>query len=150
MKNHLSSALLLTFATVSSAWANTNLNMQIDGSAMRAALQERNRNLADYRQQVNQIVAGKVREVRVEQEQAAMQSAGHPVALATGSCRAIVTINPDGTLERSQLAGCASPELGKAELEAINRASPFPPLGIKTIVTVLTTAPVATPGVNGN
>lgn len=140
---------LLVFFAYSVTWADQNVQVQINGSAMNAAIQQHNRTLAGYQQMVNQIVAGKVREVRVEEEQTAMQSAGHPVALPTGSCRAIVTVNPDGTVDRSQLAGCSSPELGKAELEAIHRASPLPPLGKPVIVTVTTMAPVATPGVNG-
>ena len=127
-----------------------NVSLQVDGSAANAYIQQHNRDLASYQRMVSEIVAGKLREVRVEEERAAMQHDGHPVALATGTCRVILTVKPDGSVDRAQLAGCAAPELGEAELEAVKRSSPLPPLGRGTIVSVTTVAPVATPGVDGN
>ena len=142
--------VLMSVSISTSVLASPDIQMKIDGTAVNALVQDKNLNLMGYQRQVNEIVAGKMRDVRVEQEQAAMHKAGQPVPLPTGSCRAVVTVKADGTVDRAQLAGCSSPELGKAELEAINRASPLPPLGRMVNVTVQTSAPVATPGVNGN
>ncbi len=151
MKNMVSISLLCMLCAVSAfALAETGTTIQVDGSAMEAIVQQRTRNLQVYAHQVNEIVAAKVREVRVEQESAAMQKAGHPVALPTGSCRAVVTVKADGTVMHAELAGCSSDELGKVEMEAIRRASPLPPSGAAANVTVSTLAPVATPGVYGN
>ncbi len=143
-------ALLTSLCAYSNFAEATSTQINLDGSAVSAVMQERNRSLAAYQNQVNAIIAGKVREVRVEQEKAAMEKAGNPIPLPTGMCRVIVTIQPDGTIKRAQLAGCASDELGQAELEAIRRSSPLPPPGVMANVIVQTQAPVATPGVNGN
>lgn len=150
MRNYFIYPLLLVCCSVSVVWADANVPLQVDGSAVNAVIQQHNRDLASYQRMVSEIVAGKLREVRVEEEQTAMQRAGHPVALATGTCRVILTVKPDGSIDRSQLAGCAAPELGKAELEAVKRSSPLPPSGRGIIVSVTTIAPVGTPGVNGN
>ena len=136
--------------TTGIALADPSIQMQINGDAVNAAIHERNRNLAAYTWQVDQIVATQIRAIRVAEEQAAMETAGHPVPLPTGACRAIVTVAPDGTVQRAQLAGCASEELGKVELQAIKQSSPLPPLGVIANITVQNSAPVATPGVDGN
>ncbi|GBL46415.1 hypothetical protein SFMTTN_2228 [Sulfuriferula multivorans] len=115
-----------------------------------AIIQQRNRELMVYVQQINNIVAHSVRVIRVAQEQQAMKKAGHPVPLDTGWCSAVVAINADGTLKQTNISGCASDNLEKVELEAIKRAAPFPPMGGPFNVVVHTWAPVATPGVNGN
>lgn len=115
-----------------------------------AAIQQRNRELMVYVQQINNIIAHSVRKIRVTEEQQAMKKTGHPVPLDTGWCSAVVTINADGTLKQTSISGCASDNLEKVEQQAIRKAAPFPPIGRPLNVVVHTWAPVATPGVNGN
>jgi len=106
--------------------------------------------IAAYTSQVSQIIARSVRQVRVEQELAKVKETGHPVALPTGTCSALIAVNADGTIRHAELAACSSDLLGEVELAAIKRAAPLPPPGQAQTITVSTYAPVATPGVNGN
>ena len=148
-----SSSALLLIGAFSAAWsaaqADGNVQVQVDGSAINELAKLRDRNLAEYSREVNEIVAARLREVRVEQERSAADEAGHPVTLPTGACSAVVTIKGDGTIDRVEMAGCASPELANAEMTAIQQASPLPPLGTTVNLTVRTIAPIATPGIDG-
>lgn len=107
--------------------------------------------LRNYLIQVDEIVAGHVRMIRIQKERAAMNRAGHAVALPTGACRAVATISANGTVERADLAQCSSNSLGKIMLQAIDNASPLPPTpyGHRANVTINIYAPEPTPGVNG-
>lgn len=115
-----------------------------------ALVLQHNQNAAAYSRQVNEIVAHYVRAVRVEKERQKMKEVGHPVPLPTGGCSAVLTIDPVGKLQHAELAGCFSDFLGEVELEAVKRAAPFPPSGMRLNITVRTYANVATPGVNGD
>ena len=137
------------FAASTAAQADGNVQIQVDGSAVNAIASLRDRNLANYARQVNEIVAARLRDVRVQQERDAADAAGHPVPLPTGRCSAAVTIKGDGTVDRVEIAGCASPKLGNAEMTAIQQASPLPPPGITVNLMVRTVAPIATPGIDG-
>lgn len=146
-KTALTAAVLMSASFAALA---DGVQFNIDGSAMKSAEQVNQQNLRAYYSQVEMVVAQQVRNIRVAQEQAAMQKAGHPVKLPAGWCRAVITINPDGSILRSELAGCASPDLGKVELQAIQQASPLPPPGRVLNLTVATDAAITTPGVDGN
>ncbi len=131
--------------------AAEEINLSADAVNALIAKQEHNQSMRNYAMQVNQIVAGKLREIRVGLERDAMAKANNqPVPLPTGACRAVVSLAADGSVKQASLAGCASPELGSAELQAIQQAAPFPSIGHAMILTILTSAPIATPGVNGN
>ena len=136
--------LLLTGCAVVN---ETPTSLQMQQSAI---IQQRNRELMAYVQQINNIIAHSVRTIRVAEERLAMKKAGHPVPLDTGWCSAVVTINADGTLKQTSISGCASENLEKVERKAIKKAAPFPPIGRPFNVVVHTWAPVGTPGVNGN
>ncbi len=111
--------------------------MQIDGSAVKAVVMQHNCTLFAYQRQINQIVAGKLREVRATR--AGGDAKGQPSGPAGDrGCRALVAIKSDGTVDCAELAGHASPEPGIAEMEVIGSASPFPPLGAAANVTVQT------------
>lgn len=141
---------LAGLVSASCAWGDSAPQVQIDGSAVNAALHARQQALVAYARQVNEIVAARARQIRVQQEQDLMKQSGHPVPLPTGLCRAIVSVAADGSLSRAQLASCASPELGDVLLKAVNQSAPFASLGQASIFPVQVTMPVATPGVFGN
>lgn len=129
--------------------ADSGSTVRLDGTAVDALIKARTQNLQNYAHMVAGIIAGKVREIRVEQEKAAAQQAGHAVPLPTGRCQVALSVSPDGTINHAQLMQCDSDALGKVELEAVQRASPLPPVSTQLNFTVLTTAPMSTPGVNG-
>ncbi len=139
--------LLLTGCAVTSNAPSAPTATQAQQSAV---LQQRNRELMAYVQQINNIIGHSIRVIRVAEEQQAIKKTGHPVPLDTGWCNAVIAINADGTLKQTNITGCASDNLEKAELEAIKKAAPFPPIGAPLNVVVHTWAPVATPGVYGN
>ena len=104
---------------------------------------------------IESIEGRSLREVRVEQESRAMKKAGKPVPLPTGSCMAIVTVNREGVIEAVHPGQCASDELANTVRTSILRTSPLPPPPIlgnypRGNITVVVSAPIATPGVNGN
>ncbi|MHB1174554.1 MAG: hypothetical protein ACYCZJ_05480 [Sulfuriferula sp.] len=112
-------------------------------------------NVRSYMVGIESIEGHSLREVRVEQESRAMKKAGKPVPLPTGSCMAIVTITREGVIEAVHPGQCASDELANTVRAAILRTSPLPPAPFpgnapRGNITVVVSAPVATPGVNGN
>ncbi len=140
---------LLALAT-GTAQAALRVQMRIDANTLRPLIQERNLAARTYYMQVEQIIAHKVRKLRVAKERNAISQTGHPVELPTGICNAVVTIKPDGTVLRAELGACQHEALGVILKEAIQQASPLPPPGQADNMTVSIDAPVPTPGYEGN
>lgn len=103
--------------------------MQFDGGSIQQLYQIRKQQDAAYWRQVEEIVAGRLRSLRVAEERAAAAKAGHPVKLPTGACQVIATIQADGTVARSQLGQCSHQSIGDDMLKAVQQASPLPPYG---------------------
>lgn len=144
--------LLFLLAAASAPACSSDATMQLDlsGNSAKAIIREQNRRTQAYASEVEMIVAHKIRVIRVAEERAAMAQAGHPVALLTGGCSAVLSIKPDGTLLRAELAGCRPDGFGPVEMKAIRHAAPFPPPGIMVDLTISNHAFIGTPGVNGN
>ncbi len=149
-------SVAFSLITLLSGCAISNVNMPPKSSAEAAqnasVITRSGRIMRSYVMQVNQIVAGHVRIIRVRQERVLTKKAGHPVALPTGACRAVAVILANGTVVRAELAQCASEALGKVMLEAVHNASPLPPtpFGNNASITIGIIAPEATPGVDGH
>ncbi|MDA8094383.1 MAG: hypothetical protein M0T84_10825 [Betaproteobacteria bacterium] len=152
LRHALLAALATFFSafTAGAAQAAPQLQMQINANTLGPLIQEHNLEARAYFMQVEQIVAHKVRKLRVAEERNDIAQMGHPVELPTGICDAIVSIKPDGTVFRTELGACRHQALGVTLKEAINEASPLPPPGQAYNLTIAVNANVPTPGYDGN
>ncbi|WP_308388817.1 hypothetical protein [Acidithiobacillus sp. AMEEHan] len=109
------------------------------------------KNIDSYASQLSEIVAGRVRFIRIKEENEEIKKHGYPIPVPGGICRAVITVLPSGELVHLQLAQCDSEALGKIERQAIVESSPFPPTpyGKEVTVTIGTYANEPTPGVDG-
>ncbi len=124
--------------------------MQIQSGTLPQVYQIQKQEEAIYWRQVEEIVAGRLRRLRVAEEHTAATAAGHPVKLPTGHCQAIAVIQADGTVTRSELGQCRHRAIGDDLLKALQQSSPLPPFGRPINMTVTVNANESYPGKYGN
>ena len=131
------------------AWAST-MQMQIESANVQQMYRISKQEDAAYWRQVEEIVAGRMRGLRVAEERAVAARAGHPVKLPTGSCQVIAAIKADGTVARAELGQCSHQAIGDDLLKALQQSAPLPPFGRPLNMTITVNANVPTPGEYGD